>query len=340
MQIQKKFKIAIDVMGGDYAPINEIEGVFLATQFVKNNLNFEIVFVGDENLITSHLKKYDFSGVGYSIFHTTEVITMHDDPTSAFKTKRDSSIYKGMELLKNKEVDAFLSAGNTGAMLSIATLMLGRIKGVSRPTIGTFFPTMTKNPTLILDVGANVDCKPQFLYEFAIMGEIYYKLMLDKPKPNIGLLNIGEEKTKGNEAVLEAYTLLEKSNINFYGNIEGRDIFKGVVDVVVCDGFTGNIVLKFAESFLSFFKHKVKSYAEKSLLNKIKVLGIKPTLKNIMKGFDYQDYGGVPLLGVNGIVMISHGSSSPKAVQNMIFRTIEVLEKELNLNIENAIKNK
>lgn len=339
-QTKQFFKIAIDVMGGDFAPVNEIEGVIKAFNELGNDANFEIVLVGNEDLITSHLKNYDISGVRYSIFHTSDVVTMKDDPTAVYKTKRESSLYKGMELLKNKEVDAFLSAGNTGAMLSFATLMLGRIKGVSRPTIGTFFPTMQNRPTLILDVGANVDCKPRFLYEFAIMGSIYYKLMLGVDKPKIGLLSIGEEETKGNEVVLETLKMLKNDDSNFHGNIEGRDIFKGVVDVVVCDGFTGNIVLKLAESFLTFFKSKIKNYAEKSIVNKIKVLTMKPTLKDIMKEFDYQEYGGVPLLGVNGIVMISHGSSSPKAIKNMIYRTVEVLEKELNKNIEFALKDK
>jgi glycerol-3-phosphate acyltransferase PlsX len=334
------FKIAIDVMGGDFAPVNEIEGVIKAFEVLGSKSNFEVVLIGKEGIITSHLNKYNLSNVRYSIINADEVITMKDDATSALKSKKNSSLYIGMELLRNKQVDAFLSAGNTGAMLSTATILLGRIKGVSRPTIGTFFPTMTGNPTLIVDVGANVDCKPRFLFEFAIMGAEYYKLMLGVEKPKIGLLNIGEEDSKGNEVSLLTNKMLKEVDVNFHGNIEGRDIFKGVVDVVVCDGFTGNIILKFAESFLSFFKHKVKSYADKSLINKLKVLSIKPTLKDIMKEFDYQEYGGVPLLGVNGIVMISHGSSSPKAIKNMIFRTIEVLEKDLNKNIEIALANK
>lgn len=333
-ETQKHFKIAIDVMGGDFAPVNEIEGVLAAFNLLGQEARFEVVLVGKQEIITSHLKNYDFSNVRYSVVHADGVVTMKDDPTSAYKSKKESSLYKGMELLKNKEVDAFLSAGNTGAMLSFATLMLGRIKGVSRPTIGTFFPTMKNRPTLILDAGANVDCKPRFLYEFALMGGLYYKLMFETTDPEIGLLSIGEEESKGNEVVVSAHKMLKESQLNFYGNIEGRDIFKGVVDVVVCDGFTGNIVLKLAESFLGFFKSKIKDYADRSTLNKIKTLAIKPTLKDIMKDFDYQEYGGVPLLGVNGVVMISHGSSSPKAIKSMILRTVEILDKDLVTNIE------
>lgn len=335
---KKTFRIALDAMGTDSAPKNEIEGVIRVFEHLPTNTELEIVFVGNENLIKDTLKNYDLSKVNYSILHADQVVTMDDEPTAALKTKKNSSIYQGLLLHKEGKVDAFLSAGNTGAMMSTATILLGRIKGVSRPTIGTFFPTETKRPTLILDVGANVDSKPRFLYEFAVMGSLYSKLMLGIDNPRVSLVNIGEEATKGNEIVQQTYQLLKNSNLNFIGNVEGRDIFIGKSDVLVCDGFTGNIILKFAESFLGFFKSTLKQFADESLSNKLKVGLMAPTLRKVFKSFDYQEYGGVPLLGVNGVVIIGHGSSTAKAIHHMILRSMEIIDKELNLNIEIALK--
>ncbi len=333
----KIYKIALDAMGGDFAPKSEIEGVIRVFEKNYTKDQLEIIFVGKESVIKENLKKYDVSKINYSIVNADEVVTMNDDATAAIKNKKNSSLYIGTELHKQGKVDAFLSAGNTGAMMSTSTVLLGRIKGVSRPTIGTFFPTINGTPTLILDAGANVDCKAKFLYEFAIMGSIYFSEMNNIEKPRVALLNIGEEKSKGNEVIIETYKLLSESNLNFIGNIEGGDIFHGKADVIVCDGFTGNIILKFAESFLGFLKLSIKNYAQKSFIKKARVAVMVPTLKEILANFDYQDYGGVPLLGVNGVAMIGHGKSTPKAIQNLILRSIEIIDKDINNKIGIAL---
>lgn len=336
--LRKKFyRVAIDAMGGDFAPLNEVYGAILAANKKDRFLDFEIVFVGDEKKITEAIKNYNPKDFNYSIVHAEEVVTMSDDPTSVLKKKKNSSLYKGIKLLADNYVDAFVSAGNTGAVLSTATILLGRIQGVSRPTLGSFFPTASKFPTLLLDVGANIDVKPKYLYEFAVMGSIYYKSIFGIENPKVGLLNIGEEETKGSEILLSTYKILKESSLNFIGNVEGRDVLLGTADVVVCDGLIGNIVLKFAESVLGLFKTKVSNYARKSIINALKVLFLKPALRNMLKDMDYQQYGGVPLLGVNGVVIIGHGKSSPIAIQNMIYTALENARKEINRKIERAL---
>jgi len=336
--LRKKFyRIAVDTMGGDFAPLNEVYGSILAANDKNRLVDFEIVFVGDEKKITEAIKNYNPKDLNYSIVHAEEVVTMHDDPTSVLKKKKNSSLYKGIKLLADNYVDAFVSAGNTGATLSTATILLGRIEGVSRPTIGSFFPTTRKFPTLLLDVGANIDVKPRYLYEFALMGSIYYKSIFGIENPKVGLLNIGEEETKGSELLLSTYKILKESSLNFIGNVEGRDVLLGTADVIVCDGLIGNIVLKFAESVLGLFKTKVKDYSRRSIINALKVLVLKPALRNMLKDMDYQQYGGVPLLGVNGIVIIGHGKSSPVAIKNMIYTAIEQARKEINKKIERAL---
>ncbi|GAB5465377.1 MAG: phosphate acyltransferase PlsX [Candidatus Kapaibacteriales bacterium] len=335
----KTLRIALDAMGGDFAPANEVAG---ALSYLGSNLDIpvEIVLVGDQTLIEGELKKSNPKKrirERISIHHTTEVITMDDDASAPLKTKKDSSMTRGMYLCKEGNADAFLSAGNTGAMLATSTIILGRVQGVHRPTIGTFFPTSQGKPTLIIDAGANIDAKPRFLYEFAIMGNLYYKLMFGVQSPAIALLNIGEEPSKGTEAVQEAHKMLADSKLNFIGNLEGRDIFNGNADVMVCDGFVGNIILKFAESFLSFFKSTLENYASKKTFNKLKVGLTVPTLRDVFREFDYQEYGGVPLLGVNGTVIIGHGKSTPKAIHNMISRSVEVVKSDFNKKLEEAL---
>ncbi len=337
MNTKPTYKIALDAMGGDFAPANEIKGALLASEILNQQHNIEIVFVGDESKIKDALSKQNNSAMNYSIYHTDEVVDMHDDPTQVVKTKKNSSLYKAMELHSERKVDAFVSAGNTGAVLSTGTILLGRIKGVSRPTIGSFFPTVTNRPVLILDVGANLEPKPKFLYEFAVMGNIFSKQMLNIENPKVGLLNVGEEKEKGTELLQETHILLSESNLNFIGNVEGRDLLQGNIDVVICDGFTGNVVLKFAEGVFSFLKGKIKAIAAKSIVNKGIILLISPFLKNLFKELDYQQYGGVPLLGVNGVVIIGHGKSSPLAIQNMIIRAVEYIDKNINEKIKFAL---
>ena len=334
----QSINIAFDIMGSDFSPVNEIEG---ALEFFKEHSkeNIKLFFVGKEDVIRSEIEKYPkIKDYNFEIVNAPQVITMNDDASVALKSKKDSSISIGLDLVKEKKAVAFVSAGNTGAMLSTSTLKLGRINGVSRPTIGSFFPTLKDNPTLILDVGANSEVKPKYLYEFAVMGQIYLSEMYNIKNPTIGLLNIGEEEKKGTEIVREAHKLLSDSNLNFIGNIEGRDIFPGVADIVVCDGFVGNIILKFAESFMGFFKETLKKYASQNTFNKIKVGLMVPTIKDVFRGFDYQDHGGVPLLGVNGVVVIGHGKSSPKALKNMLNTALITYSREINLKIENSLQ--
>jgi glycerol-3-phosphate acyltransferase PlsX len=336
MENSKKIKIAVDAMGGDYAPKNVIEGAIMALR--ESNNRFEIVFVGDEKKIKNELRKYDTIGLNYSIVDAPQVIGMDDIPTVALRRKKNSSIVVGMKLHSDGEVDAFASAGNTGAVLTAATFILGRIEGISRPTIGSVFPTESGRKSIMLDVGANVDCKPNHLFEFAIMGSIYSSEILGQKNPKVALLNIGEESTKGGDVVLQAYQLLSESKLNFVGNVEGRDILLGKADVIVCDGFVGNIVLKFAESVLGVLKRKLRNYAMRNIFRRLTFGLLARGLRKALKEFDYQEYGGVPFLGVNGVAIIGHGSSTAVAIKNMIYRAEETVYRKINQKIKEALK--
>lgn len=333
---KKKYRIAIDVMGGDFAPLNEIKGAIRAYTHKPTGLDLQLILVGKQKLIESSLKDLGNPEFDFEIVNADDVVTMNDDPTEAFKNKKGSSLYMGIDLVKQGKANAFVSAGNTGAVLATSTVLLGRIEGVSRPTIGSHFPGAQKS-VFVLDVGANAECKPNFLHDFAVMGSIYVEKILGIDKPKVGLLSIGEESSKGNTLVHETFKLLKDSNLNFAGNMEGRDILTSDFDVVVCDGFVGNIILKFAESVLTLLKSKFKDYAEQNLFNKIKIGAFLPILKNVLADFDYQNYGGVPLLGIKGVIIIGHGKSSDLAIQNMIFRAIESIQKEVNLEIQKAL---
>jgi glycerol-3-phosphate acyltransferase PlsX len=334
MESPKKLRVALDAMGGDYAPEREVAGAIEALKASREN--FEIVLVGDEPAIRRQLVLQKADHLPFAVVHASQVVTMADSPTAALKQKKDSSLAVGMRLHKEGNVDACVSAGNTGAVLSAATLVLGRIKNVSRPMIGTFIPT-EHGTCLLVDAGANVDCRAQQLYEFAVMGSIYVQLLKKKERPSIALLNVGEEKSKGTEAVLEAHKLLSASSYNFIGNVEGRDILKSKADVVVCDGFVGNIILKFAESVPSFLKSKLKIFSERGVINKIAVgLALWP-LKASLKDMDPNEEGGVPVLGVNGVTIIGHGSSTALGIKNMILRAAEVARGQVNQQIELAL---
>jgi phosphate acyltransferase len=338
---ENPIRIAVDAMGGDYAPANVVAGACEALREAGDRLH--LILVGPEDTIRSAMREFGRQPGGfappaeaYTIAHAPEVIDMHDPPTAAVKTKRKSSIGVGLHLQKDGGADAFVSAGNTGAVLSAATLILGRIHGIGRPTIGANVPT-AKGTCLLVDAGTNVDCRPQHLLEFAIMGSIYIGSMNDIASPRVGLLSIGEEDSKGNEASLAALKLLRKSGLNFVGNVEGRDILSGDLDVVVCDGFVGNIILKFGESVPHFLKTKFKAFAEVSVTNKLVGLMVKNALRKVLKDLDYQEHGGVPLLGVNGVAIIGHGKSSPLAIKNMIYRAEEVVLKAVNKNIQERL---
>jgi glycerol-3-phosphate acyltransferase PlsX len=299
---------------------------------------FSLFLVGQKENIEDELRRLGSPQGRYEIVHAPEVIEMDDSPNSALRSKRHSSINVGLTLQHQGKAHAFVSAGNTGAVLSASTIILGRIKGIGRPTIGAMVPTV-KDPCLLVDAGANVDCRPQHLFEFGLMGSIYVTTMLGKRNPRIALLSIGEEETKGNEASLEAFALFRKQHrLNFVGNVEGRDVLRGEVDVVVCDGFVGNILLKFGESIPSFLKAKFTGYAAQRASHKLVALVARRGLRNVMREMDYQEKGGVPLLGVNGVSIIGHGGSTPKAIKNMIFRAEETVNKRVSHRILEAMR--
>lgn len=330
-----KCVIAVDAMGGDYAPKNVLIGALDA--FSQSN-DFELILVGDKEKILESAKLDNISIDEKMIYHTSQIIDMGDTPTQALKTKPDSSIVVGARLVKEKKAHAFVSAGNTGAMMAASTLIIGRIEGVSRPTIGASFPTSQNKFCLLFDVGASVDSKPQHLFEYAILGSIFAKEIFSCSNPSVGVLSVGEEESKGNELSLATFKLLKESKLNFIGNVEGRDITKGNVDVIVCDGFLGNVILKFGESILTLLKSRIKDYSKKGLINKIYALIVKKVLKVSLSDMDYQTHGGVPLLGVNGISIIGHGSSTPLAIKNMVLRAKEMYDKNLIQKFQEALK--
>ncbi|MCF8260294.1 MAG: phosphate acyltransferase PlsX [Melioribacteraceae bacterium] len=330
----KNCRVIVDAMGGDYAPRNAVIGAVQASSEFSNS---EIYLVGKRNEIENVLKTENLSFDQSRIIDASEVIEMSDSPTSSIKAKKDSSIVIGLQNIKEGKADAFVSAGNTGACSAASTLMLGRIKGISRPTIMASFPNQTGGFTAVADVGAFVDSKPQHLLDYAILSSIYIEEIFQKTAPSVGLLNVGEERGKGYKLTAETFELLKNSGLNFTGNVEGNDIFKGSVDIVICDGFVGNIVLKFAESIMPFLKGLMRNYADKSLLNKVQAGIAKGPLKAALKNTDYQTHGGVPLLGLNAISIIGHGSSSPLAIKNMVLRAIEMHDKNLIKKFEEAI---
>ena len=324
-------KIAIDAMGGDFGPAPIIDGVIKALEVA----DFTPYLVGNETEIKKLLPKKYHQRVRF--INSDDVIDMHESATEALKRK-ESTIYKSIELLKNGEVEGVVSAGHSGASMSLATLKLGRIKGIKRPAIVTFMPTIKKKYSLVLDVGANVDCDASNLYQFALMGEVYAKVVLNTSTPKIGLLSNGEEKSKGNTVTKEAFTLLENFE-NFIGNVEGGDIFKGDVDVIVTDGFIGNIVLKTSEGVADTIGKLIKEEIRNSgILQKIGALLLKPVFKGLKKATDYAEYGGAPLLGVNGCVIISHGKSNSKAIKNAIFQAMKYIENDVTNKIQESLK--
>jgi glycerol-3-phosphate acyltransferase PlsX len=333
--IKSKCRIVVDAMGGDYAPQNAIEGAINAFNQKKD---FELILVGKKDEINKVLKEKKLFLDDKNIINADEVIDMGENPMNAIKAKPNSSIVVGANLVKEGKADAFVSAGNTGACVSASTLIIGRLKGVERPTIGTFLPNQTGITTLF-DVGAFVDSKPQHLVGYAFMANIFVREIYRIENPSIGILSVGEEDEKGNKVSKETASLLKKTKLNFLGNVEGRDILAGKVNIVICDGFVGNILLKFGESVPKLLKHLLIQHSQKSFFSKIKVGLLKNTLKEALKPLDYQEHGGVPLLGVNGISIIGHGSSTPKAIKNMVFRAKEMFDKNLIEKIELSLKN-
>lgn len=333
-------KIAVDAMGGDFAPEQIVKGAAWAVK----RYGCEIVLVGDRTQIQTQLEKYypewkNSEDSKITIHHASDIIGMGEHPGVAVRRKKDSSIVVATRLVKDGECDAVVSAGNTGAAAASALFVLGRIKGIDRPTIATPIPTAKGGATLLLDSGANVDCKPKHLLQSALMGSIYAKCVLGKQNPTVGLLNIGEEATKGNEQAQQTYPLLKSmKTINFQGNAEGRDIPSGNFDVVVCDGFVGNIVLKFAEGLAKTLVKMAKDAVQNGgILAKIGALLLMPALKKMGKEIDVTEYGGAPLLGVNGCCIISHGSSNAKAICSAIRQASEFVQKDVITQIRDNI---
>ncbi len=329
-------KIAVDAMGGDYAPEQIVFGAVRAAK----KYGCEIVLVGDEPQIREVLKREDgWEKLGITIHHTTQVIEMDEHPADAVRTKKDSSVVVATRLVKDGVCDAVLSAGSTGAAVTAAQLILRRIKGIGRPTIATPMPT-PKGVTLLLDSGANVDSKPEHLVQSGIMGSIYAEYVFGRKSPRVGLLNIGEEETKGNEQAKATYQILKTMHtINFQGNAEGRDIPKGNFDVVICDGFVGNVVLKFGEGLAKTIMKLIKdAVKEGGILPKLGALLLMPTLKKLGKKLDASEYGGAPLLGVNGCCLISHGSSNAKAICSAIGVAKDYVEGSVLTHIQEALQ--
>ncbi len=329
-------KIALDAMGGDFAPHTEVEGALQALN--ESPEKIRIILVGDEKKIEQELKKHSYNGNEIEIVHASEVITMHDSPNKAIREKKDSSLVVAANLVKEGKADALVSAGNTGAVGVASIFIIGRIKGVSRPTIAAPIPNERHSFTYISDAGAFVDSKPHHLVEFATLTSTYLKEVLDFPNPSVGLLNVGEEESKGLKFTKETTELLKKTDLNFYGNIEGRDIFKGTVDIALCDGFVGNLLLKQAESMISFLRTKFKQFAETSLWAKLQIGLAKSAVKKALYDADVNNIGGTPLLGINGITIIGHGSSSPKGIKNMILQAFRAYKANLVIKLKEAIE--
>lgn len=330
-------RVVLDAMGGDLAPSVNVEG---AVETVNECDDVDVILVGDEPSIQKELRNKRYSVNRISVVHASQAVEMHESPMVAIRKKKDSSIRVGIGLVKGGKADAFVSAGHSGVVMATSLMMLGTAKVVDRPAIATLMPTL-KDPFIMLDVGATVDCNPQNLLQFALMGSTYCRLVLKRPAPKVALLSIGEEDIKGNEVTKEAFKLIKKSKLNFIGNIEGKDIFSGMADVVVCDGFIGNIALKIseglAETILKMLKQEISSVST----GRVGYLLMKPAIRKFKKRTDYDEYGGAPLLGINGTSIISHGRSSSKAIKNALRVAADYAAKRvyeaITVDIENDL---
>jgi len=328
-------KIVVDAMGGDYAPDVVIKGAVSAV----NEYDVEVILVGEEQKIKPLLKREKYDPARISVVHAPETIGMSESAASSVRKKRNSSIVLGINLVEEGKADAFFSAGNTGAVVCAATLSLRMLPGVERPGIAIVIPSL-KGFSLMIDVGANIDPKPVQLLHYGIMGAVYCKHILNKPNPTVGLLNIGEEETKGTEFMKETHELLSSSKLNFTGNVEGKDLYSGKCDIIISDGFVGNIALKVTESTADALKNFLKKNIKKSPLAILGFLFMMGTFRKLKKSMDYSEYGGAPLLGVNGVVIIGHGRSNIKAIKNAIRVAKEEVERQFNEKLLEAISKK
>jgi len=330
-------RIAVDAMGGDLGSELPVQGAIAA---LKEREGFEIVLLGPSDFLKEQVSAIvgDSAEIRKRLFfeHATEVIGMDESPVEAIRKKKDSTIMVGFELVRNKKADAVISAGNSGATMAAAIRKLGRLKGISRPGIASFFPTL-KEPVMLMDIGANVDCRPQHLLQFAIMAASCSSLLNGIDRPRIGLLSIGEEASKGNALIKETHSLLTSGSLNFIGNVEGRDVYKGDVDVIICDGLVGNISLKISEGLAEAAMQMLKAEILKSWRAKIGYLLIKDAFARFRRRLDYAEYGGAPLLGINGIGIICHGISDATAIQNAVFVAADMGQHRVNDGIIRAL---
>ncbi|MCI5480219.1 MAG: phosphate acyltransferase PlsX [Lachnospiraceae bacterium] len=333
--MQERIKVALDAMGGDYAPEATVQG---AVEAVKEKENIKVFLVGKQDAVEAELSKYSYNKEQIEVVPASEMIEMAEPPVMAIRKKKDSSIVVAMNLVKNHEADAFVSAGSTGAVLVGGQLLVGRLKGVERPPLAPLLPT-EKGVTLLVDCGANVDARASHLVQFARMGSIYMEHIVGIPNPKVAIVNIGAEEEKGNALVKETFPLLKEcTDINFIGSIEARDIPKGDADVIVCDAFVGNVILKLYEGLAGTLVSVIKKGMLSSLRSKIGAVLVKPALKETLKSFDAEEYGGAPMLGLKGLVVKSHGSSNHTEIKNSILQCAAFNEQRMNDRIAAAIQ--
>lgn len=330
--------IALDGMGGDGAPVEEVAG---AVEAVNQNPNLKVLLTGRQQVIRNELVKYKYDSERIEVYHAEERITMHDSPAMAVRRKIKSSLHLANQLVKAGNAQAVFTAGNTGAAMGVSLLHLGRIPGIIRPALLINFPSLNRNGwTSILDVGANVEAKPQMLAQFAVMGELYCRYVMKVNRPRVGLLSVGRENSKGTELIRQSWKLIAGlKNIKFIGNVEGQDILEGKVDVVICDGFMGNVLLKFAEGGIRLFGKLIKQQVMAGgWLARISIGMSIPVFRAISRRWDYQEYGSAPLLGINGISTIGHGKSSRRAIRSALLQGVKFIEEHINLKIEAALR--
>lgn len=332
--MDSEIKIVVDAMGGDFAPQVPVRGALMASK----EFNIKVILVGDEREIKAELSKHDMAGASIEIVHAEEAIRMDEEALQAVRKKKKSSIRVAAEIIKNGKANGMVSAGNTGAIVAIMKVALGTLEGVERSALAILIPHLN-GFSILIDVGANVDCKPLHLKQFAIMGSIYANEILGVQLPRIGLLSIGEEEIKGNELIKEVHKSLKEAGINFIGNIEGKDVYAGVADVIVCDGFVGNIVLKVSESMAETIEKMLKEELSRTVWSKLGFLLARGAFVTFKKRVDYSEYGGAPLLGVKGIAIICHGRLPAKAIKNAIKVAMNFSHYKLNDRIQEEIKN-
>jgi phosphate acyltransferase len=326
--------IALDAMGSDRAPRPEVEGAILAAR----HYDVGVLLVGPEAQLRAELEHHpSAAGLPIEVVNATQIVGMHEKAAQAVRSKRDSTMRVGVRLVRERKAAGFVTAGNTGAAMATAKVVLGALPGVDRPALAAVFPTASGTAAILLDVGANVDSKPQNLEQFAIMGEVYSRSIFGINRPRVGLLSNGEEESKGNELTREAYKLIRHLSVNFVGNVEGRDLYNGKLDVIVCDGFVGNVALKISEGLVETVRYMLKESLRSTITSKVGFLLSRSAFQDFKKRLDYSEYGGAPLLGLKGVCIVSHGSSNSNAIKNALRVAAEFANKGINRTIEREL---